>query len=104
MWSSAEHPAPPGPLQVSDACCTDSSVIDTHPGQCKVMSIRERERKCRKDDMEKPSSMDTEALCQLEESVSVEKAQASSQSQTLALLLFNFVVLRKLAESQILRL
>ena len=37
-------------------------MIDTHPGQCKVMSIREREQKCRKDDMEKPSSMDTEAL------------------------------------------
>lgn len=54
--------------------------------------------------MEKPSSTDTKALCQLEESVSVEKAQASSQTQTLALLLFNFMVLGKLAESQILRL
>ena len=54
--------------------------------------------------MEKPSPTDTEALCQLEESVSAEKAQASGQSQTLALLLFNFVVLGKLAESRILRL
>lgn len=54
--------------------------------------------------MEKPSSTDTKALCQLEKSVSVEKAQASSQTQTLALLLFNFMVLGKLAESQILRL
>lgn len=77
-------------------------MIDTHPGQCKVMIIREHERKCGKDDVEKPSSTDTEALCQLEESVSVETAQASSQ--TLALLLFNYVVLGKLAESQILRL
>lgn len=34
----------------------------------------------------------------------MEKAQASSQTQTLALLLFNFMVLGKLAESQILRL
>ena len=62
MWSSAEHPAPPGPLQVSDACCTDSSVTDTHPGQCKVMSITEHERKYRKDDMEKPSSTDGSTL------------------------------------------
>ena len=54
--------------------------------------------------MEKPSSMDMEAPCQLEESVSVEKAQASSQSQRLAVLLFNFVVLGKSAESQILHL
>ena len=68
------------------------------------MSIREHEQKFRKDDMEKPSSTDTKALCQLEESVSVEKAQASSQTQTSALLLFNFTVLGKLAESQILRL
>ena len=79
-------------------------MIDTHPGQCKVISIREHERKCRKNDMEKPSSTDTEALSQLEESVSVKKVQASSQSQTPALLLFNFVVLGKSAESQILHL
>ena len=100
-WAPGPTRSPPG---LRDACCTDSSVIDTHPSQRKVMSIREHEQKCRKDDMEKPSSMDMEAPCQLEESVSVEKAQASSQSQRLAVLLFNFVVLGKSAESQILHL
>lgn len=44
MGSSAERPAQLVRPGLRDACCTDSSVTDTHPGQCKVMGLREREQ------------------------------------------------------------
>lgn len=51
----------------------------THPGQCKVMGLREREQ-FRKDDTEKPLSADTEALCQLEEASQWKKHSFKSKS------------------------